>query len=90
MAMKSPGAKDGLEAVNFYKADPSKYHIILMDHQMPSWMGWKPPKILKQSFNPVAAYHCSDGITPCMGTKKYILMRVYKITVPSHKPEALM
>ncbi|HCC65907.1 MAG TPA: hybrid sensor histidine kinase/response regulator, partial [Moraxella sp.] len=82
-------AKDGLEAVNFYKADPSKYHIILMDHQMPIMDGVEATKILKQSFNqlpPIIAVtaHAMHG-----DKEVYLNAGMQDYCTKPYKPEAL-
>lgn len=82
-------AKDGLEAVNFYKADPSKYHIILMDHQMPIMDGVEATKMLKQSFNqlpPIIAVtaHAMHG-----DKEVYLNAGMQDYCTKPYKPEAL-
>jgi signal transduction histidine kinase/ActR/RegA family two-component response regulator len=82
-------AKDGLEAVNFYKADPSKYHIILMDHQMPIMDGVEATKILKQSFSqlpPIIAVtaHAMHG-----DKEVYLNAGMQDYCTKPYKPEAL-
>lgn len=44
-------AKDGQEAVNLFTEAPSKYQMILMDHQMPIMDGVQATKILKERFD---------------------------------------
>ena len=43
-------AKDGLEAVQLFETAPSRYQIILMDHQMPLMDGVEATKVLRQKF----------------------------------------
>lgn len=43
-------AKDGQEAVNLFTESPTKYQLILMDHQMPIMDGVQATKILKKQF----------------------------------------
>lgn len=44
-------AKDGQEAVAIFSESPTKYQIILMDHQMPIMDGVQATKVLKERFD---------------------------------------
>lgn len=44
-------AKDGKEAVDLFRDNPSQYQMILMDHQMPIMDGVQATKLLKKSFD---------------------------------------
>lgn len=82
-------AKDGLEAVNLYQTDPSKYQVILMDHQMPIMDGVTATKMLKQTFDtlpPIIAVtaHAMHG-----DKEIYLDAGMQDYCTKPYKPEAL-
>lgn len=82
-------AKDGLEAVNLYNADPSKYHIILMDHQMPIMDGVEATKILKQSFSQLPPIIAVTAHTMHGDKEVYLNAGMQDYCTKPYKPEAL-
>ena len=82
-------AKDGQEAINFFSQSPNKYHLILMDHQMPIMDGVQATKILKQRFAslpPVIAVtaHATHG-----NQSIYFVVGMQDCIAKPYKPELL-
>lgn len=82
-------AKDGKEALDMYQQNPSKYQMILMDHQMPIMDGVEATKILKKQFDklpPIIAVtaHAMHG-----NKDLYIKVGMQDYLTKPYKPEAL-
>lgn len=82
-------AKDGKEALDMYQQNPSKYQMILMDHQMPIMDGVEATKMLKKQFEnlpPIIAVtaHAMHG-----NKDLYIKVGMQDYLTKPYKPEVL-
>lgn len=82
-------AKDGKEALDMYQQNPSKYQMILMDHQMPIMDGVEATKMLRRKFEklpPIIAVtaHAMHGDKDI-----YIKAGMQDYLTKPYKPEAL-